>query len=111
MNDWVAVASVAIMAILGVTQLYVNARTKQKMERYIVEFHTLKHMYDTLVQRVKDLNRFNDDVLAHTSAVIDNDRSILNDVNRLMAETEKLHDYIRAGVSDKAVGSDPKPGE
>ena len=111
MNDWVVLAAVLAMGIMGVTQLYINARTKQKMEHYIVEFHTLKGMYSTLVLRVKDLNKFNDDVLAHTTEVIDNDRSILNDVNRLMAETEKLHDCIRAGISNKTVGSDTEPGE
>ena len=114
-NDWIVLASVVIMAIMVVTQLFVNAKAKQKMDQYIIEFHTLEHMYDLLVTRVKEVTELNGEILDHAHEVLANDQEILNDAKKVLAETEELRDRVKEGVRErsmyKTLGSDLESGE
>ena len=110
-NDWMVLVGSVLLFICVASQIYVNTKTREEMRVYRGKFFELTHMYEAVNSQLKDVTDLNGRILALNDEVIKNDESILNDVKRLTAETEKLHDYIRAGVNDKAVGSDPKPGE
>lgn len=110
-NDWMVLVGSVLLFICVASQSYVNAKTREEMRVYRGKVFELMHMYEAVNSQLKDVTALNGRILALNDEVIKNDESILNDVKRLTAETEKLHDYIRAGVNDKAVGSDPKPGE
>lgn len=110
-SDWLVLVGYVVILICIILQISFDSKTREEMRVYRGKFFELTHMYEAVNTRLKEVTDLNNKILALNDEVIKNDESILNDVKRLTAETEKLHDYIRAGVSDKAVGSDPKPGE
>ena len=110
-SEWLALAGYAVILVCIILQISFDSKTREEMRVYRNKFFELTHMYEVVNTRLKEVTDLNDRILALNDEVIKNDESILNDVKRLTAETEKLHDYIRAGVSNKAIGSDPEPGE
>lgn len=110
-NDWLILAGYVVILICVIIQISFDSKTREEMRVYRGKFFELTHMYEAVKAQLKDVTDLNGRILALNDFVIKNDESILNDVKSLTAETEKLHDYIRAGVSDKALGSDPKSGE
>ena len=110
-NDWMVLVGSVLLFICVASQIHVNTKTREEMRVYRDRFFELTHMYEAVNAQLKDVTDLNGRILTLNDQVIKNDESILNDVKRLTAETEALHNDIRTGISSKTVGSYSESGE